>query len=431
MIGPLVAATFVCDGLTLQWRIGRLRLGLRRPPVLSLILLYVFVLVPALFHVHTVRVIDADPARRQPLDALFAAWARRCAPGTGPVQPVIVAVSGGATRAGLWGAAVLDRVLQAQQPGGPALFAVSSVSGGSLGVGRSDDPAQPRRACPAEPHGPRAAASGDGQAGAAGWRRTRSAARRMAAQRHPARRLRPDRGGDPLGDGQPADTAATAPRRSSTGSRISGARRGPKGAPGWDQPFLSLFYTDHAGTYREGMPLWFANGTDATTGNRVITAPIAAPAEPGRHDAVAVPGRARLPHADAGRRADLDRDQQHGALPVPGAVRRDAPGRRSERRSARWSMAGISRTRGCRPRWSSPNGLRPILRRVGRCSRSSCRRLAMARRAWRRQRDDLRQRVRRSVHSRRQAQRVADPGPAPRALSRPRRSLGGAATAGA
>src|SRR5690348_1430392 len=29
------------------------------------------------------------------------------------------------------------------------------------------------------------------------------------------------------------------------------------------------------------MPLWFANGTDATTGNRVITAPIAAPDQRG------------------------------------------------------------------------------------------------------------------------------------------------------
>jgi hypothetical protein len=46
----------------------------------------------ALFDVHTVRAIDADPARRQSLDVLFAAWARRCAPGKGPVQPVIVAV---------------------------------------------------------------------------------------------------------------------------------------------------------------------------------------------------------------------------------------------------------------------------------------------------------------------------------------------------
>jgi hypothetical protein len=34
MIGPLVAMTFVYDELTLQWRIGRLRLDLRRPPVL-------------------------------------------------------------------------------------------------------------------------------------------------------------------------------------------------------------------------------------------------------------------------------------------------------------------------------------------------------------------------------------------------------------
>ena len=51
----------------------------------------------------------------------------------------------------------------------------------------------------------------------------------------------------------------------------------PKAMPEWDQSFLSLFYTDSAGTYRRGMPLWFANGTDATTGNRVITSPIAAP----------------------------------------------------------------------------------------------------------------------------------------------------------
>jgi hypothetical protein len=39
MIGPLVMVTFIFDGLTFQTRIGSLRLGLRRPPVLSLILL--------------------------------------------------------------------------------------------------------------------------------------------------------------------------------------------------------------------------------------------------------------------------------------------------------------------------------------------------------------------------------------------------------
>jgi hypothetical protein len=49
----------------------------------------------------------------------------------------------------------------------------------------------------------------------------------------------------------------------------------PKGALPWDKPFSSLFYTDNPHSYRMGMPLWFANGTDTTTGNRVITAPIA------------------------------------------------------------------------------------------------------------------------------------------------------------
>ena len=133
MIGPLVALTFLFDGLVFQAWLGSLRLSLR-PPVLSFILLYVFVLVPALFDTHTVRLIDGPTAPRKPLNELFAQWVEACAPGTGPVQPIIVAVSGGATRAGLWGAAVLDQVLQAQQKGGPALFAVSSVSGGSLGV---------------------------------------------------------------------------------------------------------------------------------------------------------------------------------------------------------------------------------------------------------------------------------------------------------
>ena len=224
MIGPLVAATFVCDGLTLQWRMGRLRLGLRRPPVLILILLYVFVFVPALFDVHTVRVIDAEPARRQSLDTLFAVWTRRCAPATGPVQPVIVAVSGGATRAGLWGAAVLDRVLQAQQPGGPALFAVSSVSGGSLGVAgamtllsRQDPPCHTADLAPLRPVTDKPVPLAGDALGPllGGWLLNdipRAAFDPIAAV------IRWVTGA--------GHAAATAPRRSSTGSRISGARHG-------------------------------------------------------------------------------------------------------------------------------------------------------------------------------------------------------------
>ena len=77
----------------------------------------------------------------------------------------------------------------------------------------------------------------------------------------------------------PGQTAATAPRAIERGFEglWSDVRQKPaaKEAPGWDQSFLSLFYTDRSGSYRKGMPLWFANGTDASTG-KVITTPIAA-----------------------------------------------------------------------------------------------------------------------------------------------------------
>ena len=142
MIGPLVVATFVFDGLTLRCRLGRVQLELRRPPVVSILLLYIFVAVPALFHVHPVRLGEALRPR-QPLDVVFADWAAHCAPPAGPVEPVIVAISGGATRAGLWGAAVLDQVLRNQRADGPALFAISSVSGGLLGGGGGRNASEP------------------------------------------------------------------------------------------------------------------------------------------------------------------------------------------------------------------------------------------------------------------------------------------------
>ena len=43
------------------------------------------------------------------------------------------------------------------------------------------------------------------------------------------------------------------------------------GAPGFDQPFLSLFYRN--GKPLPGRPIWIGNGTDATTGNRILTVP--------------------------------------------------------------------------------------------------------------------------------------------------------------
>jgi hypothetical protein len=275
MIGPLITGTFVCDGLTLQVRLGSLRLGLRRPPLLSVILLYVFVLVPALLYVHSVRLINGRAAERAPLVDVLKQWVEACAPVSGPVRPIIVAVSGGASRAGLWGAAVVDRVLQAQQQNGPALFAISSVSGGSLGTaGAMTLLSLESLPCRAK--------------GLPLLRATEGNPVPLAGDA-----LGPLLGGWLLDDiPRSAGDPLAALIRWVTGHRPNGGDSAeaiehgfedlwsvvqPQGAPGWDQPFLSLFYTDQAKTYRSGMPLWFANGTDATTGNRVITAPIAAP----------------------------------------------------------------------------------------------------------------------------------------------------------
>jgi hypothetical protein len=175
---------------------------------------------------------------------------------------------------------VLDRVLQTQQQeGGPALFAVSSVSGGSLGAaGAMTLLSLESLPCRAK--------------GLASLRPTEDAAVPLAGDA-----LGQLLGGWLLDDiPRSAFDPLAALIRSVTGHRPNGGdsaeaiehgfedlwsevrqKSAAKGAPGWDQPFLSLFYTDGAGTYRTGMPLWFANGTDATTGNRVITTPIAAP----------------------------------------------------------------------------------------------------------------------------------------------------------
>lgn len=280
MIGPLVALTFVLDGLTFEARIGSLRLRLRRPPVLSILLLYVFVFVPALFDIHTVRIVNDPSGQRQPLDKLFGEWVAACAPAPGPVRPIIVAVSGGATRAGLWGAAVLDQVLQAQRQGGPALFAVSSVSGGSLGTAGAmtllsleDLPCRAKSLALLRPTDKTVPLAGDALGPLlGGWLFDdipRSGFDPIAAAIRWVTSRRPNGGDSAEAIEHGFEDLWSEVRRNSTA----------RAAPGWDKPFLSLFYTDAAGSYRNGMPLWFANGTDATTGNRVITTPILAPAE--------------------------------------------------------------------------------------------------------------------------------------------------------
>lgn len=275
MIGPMVTATFILDGLPikaparLQWLLPR------RPPVMSLGIVYIFIFVPLIFHIHTVRIIEKPLAPQRSLTEVFNQWVEACTPKSGPIKPIIVAVSGGATRAGLWGAAVIDQVLQAQKQDGPALFAVSSVSGGSLGVAGAmtllSQEGLPCRAtglpalrgATADP----VPLAGDALGPLLGGWLLNDIPRSFVAPGVAILRwlssTRPN-GGD------------SAEAIEHGFERLWGKAK-PNGTLEWDQPFLSLFYTDGAGSYRRGMPLWLANGTDATTGNRIITTPIAVP----------------------------------------------------------------------------------------------------------------------------------------------------------
>lgn len=182
------------------------------------------------------------------------------------------------TKAGLWAGRVLYDIEQRAGAGRPAVFAVSSVSGGSLGVAAymSLQAAQAR------------AGSGKPfcQQPAAVNRATALGLDLLA----PPNSLY----GDALGPILAAWLLADIPRAIFAWARwfySSDLRGGDSaeaierafdslwspiaarvpGAPTFDQPFLSLFYK--AKDLAAGMPVWIGNGTDATTGNRILTAP--------------------------------------------------------------------------------------------------------------------------------------------------------------
>lgn len=109
----------------------------RRVPLFSTFLLMVVFF--SLFNDnHAVRTLDGElPMQRQPVDKKFEDWYARLAakyPGEASHPVFIVATEGGGIRAAYWTASVLA-ALQDQAPQfSDHLFAISSVSGGSLGA---------------------------------------------------------------------------------------------------------------------------------------------------------------------------------------------------------------------------------------------------------------------------------------------------------
>ena len=282
VIAPLAALTFLFDGLDISFTLFGPRV-LRRPPVITILVGWTLI-APALFSLHTVRIIEPDGPEASPLTDradltdFFKAWAKACQPDNGqPVRPVIVAVSGGASRAAIWGERVLYEVEQATGSGGPRIFAVSSVSGGSLGVAAY-----------------MSALAGLPDAARCG---TDDTARRQQMQLLTSRELSQDA----LGPLLAGTVLVDIPRSVLTPFPeiirwISGAQ--PRGGDraeaiehgferlwhrvriaadqsppiGFEKPFLRLFYVDHK--LRQGMPIWIANGTDMALGGRLLTIPI-------------------------------------------------------------------------------------------------------------------------------------------------------------
>ena len=268
IMGPLTAATMLADRYPARWIVFAPRV-----PVLTAmggLLLLAAQLLP-LHQVRTATRPGPAVGARAGLDDILASFVATCVPADAPVRPVIVALSGGASRAALWGARVLRDVDAAAADAHGAVFAVSSVSGGSLGAAayvalRRDDQDVAGTWCHLAP----------------------SAARDAALVTH----LRADMLG-PLLVGTILDDSARAlvapamvlaegrgiPRG---GDRAEALERGfsrawghALGAPGWhgfEENFLSFFY-NRAG-WRAGMPIWISNGTDVRNGRRLLTSPV-------------------------------------------------------------------------------------------------------------------------------------------------------------
>jgi hypothetical protein len=201
------------------------------------------------------------------LAAHWSEWQMACGART---RPVVVAISGGAARAALWGAAVLAEIDRQAAGQDAAVFAVSTVSGGSLGAasylsvravappGVAGDAAGCRLA--PEMQGPFKAYAEELGAGdaigplLAGF--VLSDVPRGLIGWAPALFGAPMRGGD---------RAAALERAFEANAERAARHAGLRPVP-LDAPYLSL-----AGP---SMPLWIGLATERDTGGRVLVTPV-------------------------------------------------------------------------------------------------------------------------------------------------------------
>lgn len=193
---------------------------------------------------------DKDP--RPTMEEALTAWqAMPPAPGTKttPTRPLfIVATEGGASRAGFWTAVVLD-TLQKNRPGfSNDVFAISSISGGSVG--------------------------------AVGW------VKALHDQPYPAGRVVDFAGGDALSPALAGDFFPDALQNLLPGALLpDGAeglekgwerswRKACKSCDGLDRPFLDLWPAKTDLAIKPWVPVVMIGGASEETGHRVVTSSV-------------------------------------------------------------------------------------------------------------------------------------------------------------
>jgi hypothetical protein len=266
MVGPLSVLSFVLDGLRVAVWIRAAPVSLSRPPLMGALLLMT-TLAPGIAGLHAIRTVAGPLQQRPTLAAQWNAWRAACGPGT---RPVVVAISGGAARAAVWGAAVLAEIDGVAGGRGAAIFAVSTVSGGSLGAasylsvraaappGRLGTPAGCALA-PGESARFATYAKSLGAADAIGPLLAGvvlSDVPRSLFGWLPAALGAPMRGGD----------RAAAVERAFEANAVRAARKAGLAAVPLDAPYLSLA--------KPGMPLWIGVATEQETGGAVLVVPV-------------------------------------------------------------------------------------------------------------------------------------------------------------
>jgi len=266
MVGPLSVLSFVLDGWRMAVWIRAAPVSFSRPPLIAA-LLVMTTLVPGFVGLHAIRTMPGPLPARPTLAAYWHDWQSACGPGT---RPIVVAISGGAARAALWGAAVLAEIDSVAAGQNAAIFGLSTVSGGSLGASaylsaRAANAAGPRGSAGDCALAPRlstrfaAYAKTLGAADAIGPLLAGvvlSDVPRAVFGWLPAFLGAPMRGGD----------RAAAIERAFEANAVRAAHKAGLPVMPLDEPYLTLV--------TPGMPLWIGVSTEQETGGPVLVVPI-------------------------------------------------------------------------------------------------------------------------------------------------------------